>query len=388
MDYIESRSILNGVQDVSSLGRTRVLLNLADMTERGLRGESITRAEALEILRSSDDELMSIIAAAGKVRRHFFDNRVRLNYLVNLKSGLCPEDCSYCSQRLGSRAEITKYSWADPQKVHDAVEAGIAGGARRVCMVASGHGPSRRDVERVNGMVRSLKADHPDVEVCVCLGFVDDKKAASIKEAGADAYNHNANTARSHYGEICSTHSYEDRMDTVEVLKRNGLSPCSGVIAGMGETDEEFVDVIFDLRKHGVDSVPVNFLLPFEGTPLAGGAQHITPQWCLKRLAMVRFAHPDSEVRAAAGREQHIRTMQPLALEVVNSIFLGDYLTSEGAAGAADLQMIEDGGFIPEGADGQPMVHTDVNSHRSANLPVNAVPIRHRGIGTEVPANA
>ncbi|MEJ5442152.1 hypothetical protein WH191_24670, partial [Salmonella enterica subsp. enterica] len=92
----------------------------------------------------------------------------------------CPEDCSYCSQRLGSRAEITKYSWADPQKVHDAVEAGIAGGARRVCMVASGHGPSRRDVERVNGMVRSLKADHPDVEVCVCLGFVDDEKAASI----------------------------------------------------------------------------------------------------------------------------------------------------------------------------------------------------------------
>ena len=331
---------------------------------------------------------MSIIAAAGKVRRHFFDNRVRLNYLVNLKSGLCPEDCSYCSQRLGSRAEIMKYSWADPQKVHDAVEAGIAGGARRVCMVASGHGPSRRDVERVNGMVRSLKADHPDVEVCVCLGFVDDEKAASIKEAGADAYNHNANTARSHYGEICSTHSYEDRMDTVEVLKRNGLSSCSGVIAGMGETDEEFVDVIFDLRKHGVDSVPVNFLLPFEGTPLAGGAQHITPQWCLKRLAMVRFAHPDSEVRAAAGREQHIRTMQPLALEVVNSIFLGDYLTSEGAAGAADLQMIEDGGFIPEGADGQPMVHTDVNSHHSANLPVNAVPIRHRGIGTEVPANA
>jgi len=103
---------------------------------------------------------------------------------------------------------------------------------------------------------------------------------------------------------------------------------------------------------------------------------------------MVRFVHPDSEVRAAAGREQHIRTMQPLALEIVNSIFLGDYLTSEGAAGAADLQMIEDGGFVPEGADGQPMVHTDVNSHRSANLPVNAVPIRHRGIGTEVPANA
>ena len=138
-------------------------MNLADMTARGLRGQSITREEALEILHSDDSELMGILAAAGQVRRHFFANRVRLNYLVNLKSGLCPEDCSYCSQRLSSQANIMKYSWADPQTVHDAVEAGIAGGARRVCMVASGHGPSNRDVDRVNGMVRDLKADHPDV---------------------------------------------------------------------------------------------------------------------------------------------------------------------------------------------------------------------------------
>lgn len=356
-------------------------MNLAEMTRRGVQGESASRQEALEILRSSDDELMSVLAAAGKVRRHFFANRVRLNYLVNLKSGMCPEDCSYCSQRLGSRAEIMKYSWADPRAVHDAVEAGITGGARRVCLVASGHGPSTREVNRVNRMVSDIKQTHPDIEVCVCLGFVDDEKAASIKEAGADAYNHNANTARSHYGEICSTHSYDDRIDTVEVLKRNGLSPCSGVIAGMGETDEELVDVIFDLRSHGVDSVPVNFLLPFDGTPLEGTTDYLTPQQCLRILAMVRFVHPDAEVRAAAGREMHIRTMQPLMLEVVNSIFLGDYLTSEGAAGAADLHMLADAGFVPEGLDELP-------APLAQSMDDHAVPIRHRGIGTELPANA
>ncbi|WIY81469.1 biotin synthase BioB [Propionimicrobium sp. PCR01-08-3] len=356
-------------------------MNLTEMTRRGIQGESITREQALEILRSDDDELMSVLAAAGKVRRHFFANRVRLNYLVNLKSGMCPEDCSYCSQRLGSRAEIMKYSWADPRAVHEAVEAGITGGARRVCLVASGHGPSTREVNRVNRMVSDIKQTHPDIEVCVCLGFVDDEKAASIKEAGADAYNHNANTARSHYGEICSTHSYDDRIDTVEVLKRNGLSPCSGVIAGMGETDEELVDVIFDLRSHGVDSVPVNFLLPFDGTPLEGTTDHLTPQQCLRILAMVRFVHPDAEVRAAAGREMHIRTMQPLMLEVVNSIFLGDYLTSEGAAGAADLHMLADAGFVPEGLDELP-------APLAPAMDDHAVPIRHRGIGTKLPANA
>ena len=280
-------------------------MNLADMTARGLNGQPITREEALEILRSDDSELLSIVAAAGKVRRHFFDNRVRLNYLVNLKSGLCPEDCFYCSQRLSSQANIMKYSWADPETVHNAVEAGIAGGARRVCMVASGHGPSSRDVDRVNAMVRNVKSEHPNVEVCVCMGFVDKDKAESIKEAGADSYNHNANTAQSNYRDICTTHTYEERMETVDVLKEAGLSPCSGVIVGMGETDEELVDVIFDLRKHGVDSVPVNFLLPFEGTPLGNAhtTDNFTPRHCLRVLSMVRFIHPDAEVRSAAGRE-------------------------------------------------------------------------------------
>ncbi len=355
-------------------------MNLTEMTRHGLAGQSATREEALQVLDSSNDELLSVIAAAGKIRRHFFGNRVRLNYLVNLKSGMCPEDCSYCSQRLGSQAEIMKYSWADPRAVHAAVEAGIGGGARRVCLVASGHGPSDREVNRVNRMVREIKDQHPDVEVCVCLGFVDDEKAASIKQAGADAYNHNANTARSHYGEICSTHSYDDRMNTLEALRRAGLSPCSGIIAGMGETDEELVDVITDLRAHHVDSVPVNFLLPFDGTPLEGASDQLTPQRCLRILAMVRFIHPDAEVRASAGREMHIRTLQPLALEVANSIFLGDYLTSEGAAGAADLAMIRDAGFVPEGLGS--LVELNATS------PIDqAVPIRHRGIGSELPAN-
>lgn len=351
-------------------------MNLSDMVERGVTGRAASRQEALELLAAPDDLAIPIVAAAGRLRRHFFGNRVRLNYLVSLKSGLCPEDCSYCSQRLGSTADIMKYSWADPAAVHDAVEAGIAGGARRVCLVASGHGPSSREIDRVCAIVSDLKSAHPGVEVCVCLGFVDDDKAAALRAAGADAYNHNANTSRSHYNAICSTHTYQDRMDTLDILRRNGLSPCSGVIAGMGESDEELVDVILDLRAHGVDSVPVNFLLPFEGTPLAGCRTGLSPRRCLRILSMVRFVHPDAEVRAAAGREMHLGALQPLALEVVNSIFLGDYLTSEGAAGAADLRMIDEAGFIVEGAG------------RQCEPTATPVPIRRRGVGSELPANA
>ncbi len=351
-------------------------MDLAKMTALGLQGQSISREDALAVLRSNDDELMPLVAAASQVRRRFFGNRVKLNYLVNLKSGLCPEDCTYCSQRLGSSADVLKYSWASPDEIGRAVEAGLAGGAKRVCLVASGHGPSERDVNRVNGIVEGIKSAHPGTEICVCLGFVDDDKAQSLHDHGADAYNHNLNTAESHYGEVCTTHTYEQRRATLDALKAAGLSPCSGIITGMGETDEELVDVVFALREAGVRSVPVNFLLPFDGTPLAGHDE-LTPQRGLRVLAMVRLVHPDAEVRAGAGREEHLRTQQSLALQMVNSICLGDYLTSEGQSGAADLQLIADCGLVVEGSEGD-----------APREPATSVPIRRRGVGTDVLANA
>ncbi|MFI8965880.1 biotin synthase BioB [Streptomyces sp. NPDC053493] len=322
---------------------------LNTLVEKGLRRESPTREEALAVLATSDDDLLDVVTAAGKVRRHWFGRRVKLNYLVNLKSGLCPEDCSYCSQRLGSTAGILKYTWLKPDEASAAAAAGVAGGAKRVCLVASGRGPTDRDVERVGKTIEAIKEQNEGVEVCACLGLLSDGQAERLKEAGADAYNHNLNTSEGTYGEITTTHTYADRVDTVEKAHAAGLSACSGLIAGMGETDEDLVDVVFALRELDSDSVPVNFLIPFEGTPLAK-EWNLTPQRCLRILAMVRFVCPDVEVRIAGGREVHLRTMQPLALHIANSIFLGDYLTSEGQAGQADLEMIADAGFEVEGA--------------------------------------
>lgn len=351
---------------------------LNTLVDKGLRRELPTRAEALAVLATSDDDLLDVVAAAGKVRRQWFGRRVKLNYLVNLKSGLCPEDCSYCSQRLGSKAEILKYTWLKPDEAAAAAKAGVAGGAKRVCLVASGRGPTERDVARVSETISAIKEQHEGVEVCACLGLLSDGQAGRLREAGADAYNHNLNTSEATYGDICTTHDFSDRVETVRRAQQSGLSACSGLIAGMGESDADLVDVAFALRELDPDSVPVNFLIPFEGTPLAD-EWNLTPQRCLRILAMVRFVCPDAEVRLAGGREVQLRSMQPLALHLANSIFLGDYLTSEGQAGRADLDMIADAGFEVEGAD-----TTTLPEHRVDDL----VTVRRRGAGTELPPNA
>lgn len=394
---------------------------LNTLVDKGLRRELPTREEAMAVLATTDDELLDVVAAAGKVRRQWFGRRVKLNYLVNLKSGLCPEDCSYCSQRLGSKAEILKYTWLKPDDASKAAAAGVAGGAKRVCLVASGRGPTDKDVDRVSETISAIKEQNEGVEVCACLGLLSDGQAGRLREAGADAYNHNLNTSEATYGDICTTHDFSDRVSTVQQAQAAGMSACSGLIAGMGESDTDLVDVVFALRELDPDSVPVNFLIPFEGTPLAK-EWNLTPQRALRILAMVRFVCPDIEVRLAGGREVHLRSMQPLALHLVNSIFLGDYLTSEGQAGKDDLAMIEDAGFEVEGSDTTTLpehrrpcgdaavtgataedaaddtgaaVATEDAAAPAATVPApsdearrDLVSVRRRGAGTDLPPNA
>ncbi|MFH9226775.1 biotin synthase BioB [Streptomyces lydicus] len=350
---------------------------IGTLVDKALRRELPTPAEALALLKTPDEVVLDVVAGASRVRHHYFGRRVKLNFLVNLKSGLCPEDCSYCSQRLGSKAEILKYTWLKPEEAAEAARQGVAAGAKRVCLVASGRGPTDRDIGRVADTIAAIREDSPGVEVCACLGLLSEGQAEQLTEAGADAYNHNLNTAGDRYADICTTHTYTDRVDTVEQAKAAGLSPCSGLIAGMGEGPEELVEVAFSLRALDPDSVPVNFLMPFKGTPLAT-EWALTPQHCLRILAMVRFVCPDVEVRLAGGREIHLRGMQPLALHIANSIFLGDYLTSEGQPGAADLEMIRDAGFVVEGVS-----ETTMPEHRD-----DVVKVRRRGTGTELPPNA
>jgi biotin synthase len=347
------------------------------LADKILAGTPATADDALAVLRADDAELMDVVAAAGRLRREHFGNTVKVNYLVNLKSGLCQENCNYCSQALGSDAPILKYSWLSKDETLQQASAGIKGGAGRVCLVASGRGPSNKDIDKVTDVVGALKEENPDVEVCACLGFLKDGQAEKLAEAGVDAYNHNINTAESHHENIVQTHTYDDRVDTVQKAKSAALSPCSGLIAGLGETDEQLVEALLALRDLDSDSIPVNFLMPFEGTKFEN-TWELTPTYCVKILAMARFVCPDREVRIAGGREMHLRSLQALALQVANSIFLGDYLTSEGQEAKADLEMIRDNGFVVLGSD------EELAQRDEAADPA----IRRRGAGTQVPATA
>jgi biotin synthase len=342
-----------------------------------IEGAPPSRGEALALLRGEDEALLDVIAAAARVRRRFFGDRVRLNFLINMKSGACAEDCSYCSQRRGSEAEILKYPWLQPEELAELADAAAAGGARRVCLVAAGRCPNERDIGRVEAGIEAIRERQPELEICTCLGLIEAEQAGRLREAGAVAYNHNLNTSEAHYGEVCSTHSFEDRVRTVRCAEGAGLAACSGAIFGMGESDDDIVDVAFSLRELGPASVPVNFLIPFEGTPL-GGEWRLTPQRCLRILALFRFVFADVELRLGGGREIHLRGMQPLALHLANSIFVGDYLTSEGQAAATDLEMIADAGFVVDGLEGA----APGGERRGLVEP------RRRGAGTELPANA
>jgi len=349
---------------------------LDGLVNGALNRQSPTREQSMSLLATGDDELLDVVAAGGRVRRHYFDNRVKLILIINMKSGLCPEDCTYCSQRSGSKADVLKYNWIDPIAAAETADRAVAGGAKRVCLVASGRGPTDRDITRIAETVLAIKERHPDIEVCTSLGLLTLERAQRLREIGVYAYNHNLNTSEGNYKEICTTHTFADRVDTVGVARNIGLSPCSGAIFGMGESDEDIVELAFDLQKLDPDSVPINFLIPFEGTPMSGKWQ-LSPQRCLRILALYRFFFPDVEVRIAGGREIHLRSLQTLGLHLANSIFIGDYLTSEGQAGSLDLQLIADAGFVVEGLE-----EVTLPSAR-----YDLVSLRRRGPGTALPAN-
>ena len=314
-----------------------------DLASSVLDGERLSRDDALAILRAPDVELLDLLAAAFRVRRRHFSLTVQLYYLKNARSGLCPEDCGYCSQSAVSEANIPRYRWESEETLLAEARRAKAANARTYCIVASGRGPSDREVRHVAAAVRRIK-DELGMHVCACLGLLEPHQARMLAEAGVDRINHNLNTSRRYYADICSTHTYQDRIDTLNVVRQAGMELCSGLIVGMGETQQDVVDVVVELQDLNVHSIPVNFLHPIDGTPLAR-EEHLDPRYCLKVLCLLRLAHPAVEIRIAGGREVNLRSMQAMGLYAANSMFVSDYLTTPGQPAEEDFKMVRDLGF-------------------------------------------
>ncbi len=311
---------------------------------KALENLELRQEDLLSVLESSDGEILELVAAARKVRERYFGQQVKLQYLINVKSGLCPEDCKYCSQSKISKAPIQKYPILSTREIEVLAKRGLEAGASKVCLVASGDRPSEKEIAQLSKAVQTLKTQYPEIELCASLGLVNKNGADDLKQSGLETYNHNINTSEAYYPEICSSHSYQDRIETIQAVQDAGMHICSGVIAGLGETNEDLVQMATDLRKLKADFIPVNFLVPVEKTPFEG-KQELTPVKCLKILAMMRFANPTREIRIAGGREYHLGSLQPLGLYIANAIFIGDYLTTKGQTAALDLAMIQDMGY-------------------------------------------
>lgn len=319
------------------------VMDLNQLAEEVIRGKELNKEEALALLQTEDSKILELINAAYKIRYHYFRNKVKLNMIINAKSGLCPENCGYCSQSIVAETPIDKYAWITKEKIIQGAQEAISRKAGTYCIVASGRRPTDKEISHVVEAVKEIR-ETTKLKICCCLGFLNPEHAKALAEAGVHRYNHNLNTHRDQYDEICTTHTYEQRVDTVQQVKEAGISPCSGAIFGMGENDEQRVDIAFELRELGADSIPCNFLVAIDGTPLSG-KKDLTPIICLKIVAMMRFVNPSKEIRISGGREVNLGSLQCLSLYAANSIFVGDYLTTEGQQPIADWKMIEDLGF-------------------------------------------
>ncbi len=311
----------------------------------------ITFEEALAILQG-EGSLLSVVSRASEERFRYFGNKVRIHILDNVKNGHCPEDCGYCAQRKSGNSGIQEYSLKSAEQIWEEAKIAKENGAYRFCMVTAGRGPTDKSVDRLAETIEKISGEL-GLKVCLSAGILDAKKAEVLKKAGLDRYNHNLNTSESHYGEICSTHDFKDRLTTLEAASQANIGLCSGVIVGMGEAISDIVEVAFSLKRLKVISIPVNFFIPVKGHAIANPTE-LSPELCLRILSVFRLINPDSEIRVGAGREGHLRSLQGMSLYVANSFFADGYLNVKGSGIQNSLQMIRDCGMEPEFTEGVP----------------------------------
>ena len=318
-------------------------MDFTSLAGKAIKEDRLTAEECRAVLYAPDEDILALLSAAYSVRKTFCGNKVHIHVLMNAKSGLCPEDCNYCSQSRISTADISKYGLVSRDRLLEAAGAAKEAKAKRFCIVTSGRGPTWGEIEYLSEAVRTIR-DEVGIKVCCSVGLLDEPKAKALKDAGVDQLNHNLNTSEEFYSEICTSHTYQDRLDTLRAARSAGLNLCTGAIFGMGESDDDVIDTLMALRDLAPQSIPINFLIPIEGTPLED-VHRLTPYQCLRILCLARFLNPSQEIRISGGREFHLRSLQAMALYPANSLFVEGYLTTPGQSTKDAWRLIEDMGF-------------------------------------------
>jgi len=320
-----------------------------DAIDRLLTGEQLDRTDGLALL-AQPVEVLSM--AGGAVREYFGDGTVDACSIVNAKAGNCAEDCGFCAQSVHFETGIDTYDFLGPEKVLEAAKRAERDGAQRFGIVLAEKGVSKAHrPEEWQEVIESIRLvrDACDLEVDASLGILTEEEAEILAAEGLNHYNHNIETSPRYFPEIVNTHSFEDRVKTLEVAKAAGMDLCAGVILGMGETPTDRVEAAIALQDIGVSSLPINVLNPVEGTPLADRDVEITTEEIIKTVAVYKLLHPHARVRLTGGREVNLEPdEQHLPLEAgADGLLTGDYLTTEGQSPGEDLEIIERAGLEP-----------------------------------------
>ena len=307
----------------------------------------LTREEAIVLLQTPDEQLEALIEKAGVLRRKYKGNKVSVQLLTNVRSGNCSQDCAYCAQSCRSGADIEKYRSIPAEKLYADNSVVNEKHLARPCIGLSGMSFTDGEIAELADRIRAMK--QTGTHICCSIGFLTEKQVRMLRDAGLDRINHNLNTSRRFYPNICSTHTYEQRIENLRMLKRIGFEICCGGIIGMGESAEDAADMLLDIREISPQSVPINFLLPIKGTRLA--EQHppkLTTEYCIKVLCLARLMLPKADIRCAAGREVYFAGREETLVGIVDSIFAAGYLTAGGQSIDDTLRLIASLGY--EGA--------------------------------------
>lgn len=319
---------------------------LKELSDRVLNGVAITQSEAQRILSfRTQEEIVMLLAHANILKNHFKGTRIDLCAVVNAKSGRCNEDCIFCAQSAHHRTGVEMYPLLDTNEVMKIVRVAEDNGAHHFGIVTSGKGiTNTRELEKICESIKGI-SENSNLIACASLGVLSSEQSHCLRKAGLKRYHHNLETAESHFPKICSTHSFEERVKTILRVKEEGFEVCSGGIFGLGETPEQRIELAFALRDLDVDSVPLNFLNPVAGTPVAEYPL-LPPLEILKIIALFRFTLPKKDIRVCGGREVSLRTLQPLMYVAgANGTMVGNYLTTSGRDPQIDLQEILDLGL-------------------------------------------
>lgn len=305
--------------------------------------KGIDKQSAIALTQKNGAELYDLFATARKVREKFRGNQVDLCSIINAKSGACPEDCSFCAQSANSTTLANTYPLLKEENILEAARCARQHGVKRFCIVTSGKAPSNKDLDKICSFISELRKH--DILPCATLGMLDPEQLKQLKEAGLNRYHHNLETSEAFFSEICTTHTYQDKLKTIRAAKSLDLSLCSGGIFGLGESWEDRIEMAFALKEIGVDSVPINFFTPVKGTPL-GNRDMLSPLEALKIIAIYRLILPEREIRVCGGRPVTLRDMNSHIFTAgADGLLLGNYLTTQGRNPLDDLQMIQDMGL-------------------------------------------